>query len=276
MKKLSLLALVVVAGFGCAIAALKLVSAQTQPQTNNSLTKLTKTVTLSSGWDAGLDIGLGGLIAGDLVNIAPGETGRIVSKVVTVADTTVAVPNSNTNLTAPLAGVDVPENSLHVSSSDVTFQRPAIQGRLLLYIEVPEGTKVTVTADASRVVNAYPVSSPLSVKSGVLGKGQSTLGKSIVMLMDPVNGDTSDGIKSLGDNKYFVPFEKLVMQNGQNSLVGLSFIANIDIDESGTVRTVRVFQPLNSLQVSNALYGIHFEPFVLNGATVKVSTVIKQ
>ncbi|MBV6497161.1 MAG: hypothetical protein DYH05_10535 [Acidobacteria bacterium ACB1] len=276
MKKLSFLVLIGVFGLGCTIAAIKLVSAQTQSQTNNSLTKLTKTVTLDSGWDAGLNIGLGGLASGDVVNIVPGGTGRIVSKVVTIADMPVGVPDSNTSLTAPLPGADVPENSLQVSSTDVSFQRPAIQGRILLYIEVPEGTKVSVTADASRVVNAYPVSAPLNVKGGVLGKGQSTLGKAIVMLMDPENGDPSDGIKGLGGNKYFVPYEKLSVTNGQNSLVGLSFIANIDIDESGTVTTVRVLQPLNSPQVSNALNGLRFEPFILNGATVKVSTVVKQ
>jgi hypothetical protein len=212
----------------------------------------------------------------DAVNITVGDPGVILAKVATIADRNVTFPGGSDSIVVPLPGGDVPENSLTMSQSSITFNRPAIGGKVLLYIQIPEAVKVTISQNNSLVVEEYLVTSPLKVKNGTFAKGQSTISKSVLALMYPTSETDTEEIKQVGEGQYFVPFEKLEVLNQQNQFAGLTFTANVDIDETGVVTTVKVLTPLNSPQVQNALMSLRFKPFSFKGNTVKVSTVIKQ
>jgi len=258
----------------CVGTIVRFVSAQ--QTTNESLTKLSKTAEVGGNWNNSITLNLSGIRETDAVNIAVGNSGIISAKVVTVANRTVTFPGGNRSITIPLPGTSVPTDSLTISSSEISFNRPEINGQVLLYIEIPESVKVTISQNNSLVAEKYLVTSPLKVKNGALTKGQPTLSKSVIALMHPEAETDKDEIKQVGDGVYFVPFEKLEILSGQNTYSGLAFTANVDIDETGVVRTVKVLHPLNSTQVQNALMSLRFAPFKLNGNNVKVSTVIRQ
>ncbi|GEM_PF-5849512 len=274
MKKKILLIVFCAVGFVAVMTTWRFVSAQ--QNTNESLTKVSKTVGVGNAWNSKISLNVSGLQESDAVNIVPGATGTIVAEVITVADRSLTFPGTNKSITVPLPGEDVADSSLTVSSSSISFSRPTNQNKVLLYVEVPESTMVTIFYGTSKIVDEYPVSSPLKIKDGSLVKGQSALSKAVLVLMNPASETDTEEIKPVDDGVYFVPFEKLTVLNEQNPLAGLAFTANVDINESGQVTKVNVLQPLNSVSVKNAVMSLQFKPFSLKGSNIKVSTVVKQ
>jgi hypothetical protein len=242
------------------------------------ITKLSKTLEVSNLWKGSIDVKVVGMRDNDLINIKEVKSTAVSTKIITTTDELFAMTQDN-KMTS-LSGEDVPETALALSESTISFIRPEIKGKVLMFIEVPQSAKVNISYNDKDIAKNYSVSSAISVKGGVIGAGKESLGKSISETMFPglkPEKISSDTEKKLEDGSFFVPFEKLQLTNTDNKLTKeKSFKAHIEIDEFGNVQNVMVLEPVNSESLKKAILAWKFIPYLSNGNPVKVSTVIVQ
>ncbi|HEV7374841.1 MAG TPA: hypothetical protein VGN95_08995 [Pyrinomonadaceae bacterium] len=223
-------------------------------------------------------IRLSGLQATDYVNIRPTKNSVIEA-------TAGAIPAPS--VMASKSSEQLPESTLEVTQSEITFTRPSSTGNpILLDIQIPSGTQTKIITDDNLVLSAsLQEGEPLSLRGQQIGQGVSTISEAMAQVMIPSMLPSSLKGKPLGQfnenfvrpfgnsGRYLVPFSRLqVVKKVPVEGTPTQIIARLEIDETGHVEKV---QPISSTPASGleeTLKQWEFAPFQVDGHPVRVIT----
>ncbi len=260
-------------GFGVLVAISSVIYAQTSGGgTSYQSVKIAKSVELGSLWQGSVNISVSGMQETDVINIVPSENQQFSAKVLTSEDRTIQLDNKNINV--PGEGAALSDTSLVVSTTNISFARPVMNGKVLLFLELPQGTNFSISYNGSTIGTNGQLYSSLAVRAGALSKGAETMAMAYTHTIFPqlLDRDPNEDVL-IGQQRYLVAYSKLQLKKS-SQLPNVPFIKlSMDVDEQGIVENVSVVSPINSTEIHQIVSAWEFVPYVVNGTPVKFSTV---
>ncbi len=260
-------------GFGVLVAISSVIYAQTSGGgTSYQSVKIAKSVELGSLWQGSVNISVSGMQDTDVINIVPSGNQQFSAKVLTSEDRTIQLDNKNINV--PGEGAALSDTSLVVSTTNISFARPLMSGKVLLYLELPQGTNFSISYNGSNIGTNGQLYSSLAVRAGALSKGAETMAMAYTQTIFPqlLDRDPNEDVL-IGQQKYLVAYSKLQLKKS-SQLPNVPFIKlSMDVNENGIVENVSVVSPINSTEIHQIVSEWEFVPYVVNGTPVKFSTV---
>lgn len=223
-------------------------------------------------------IRLNGLQATDYVNIHSTKSSVMEATAGAIPALSVMASKSSESL---------PESSLEVTQSEITFNRPSsTDSPILLDIQIPSGTQTKIITDENLILSAsLREGEPLSLRGQQIGQGVSTISEAMAQIMassmlpsslkgKPLGQFNENFVRPFGNSgKYLVPFSRLqVIKKVAVEGTPLQIIARLEIDEAGHVEKVHPISSTPAPGLEETLKQWEFAPFQVDGHPVRVIT----
>lgn len=227
-----------------------------------------------------ITIRLDGLRPADFVNIRPGK--QLAVSAGTLAKGSQAVPGLDAQRTfrmeALKAGDPPPDSSLEVTPSVVRFSRPYSDDTAFLDIEVPKSVRVRIIADGKTVLRAS-LRQPLAFRNQQWGEGALGVPGTAMRAAMPglaTNSAPPVPVYDKSTGSYIVPASSLTVTKKEplKGRLRQNVVVVLQIDETGRVVGVRPLTDSAPPDLEQILSGWRFEPYIVNGNRVRVSTVL--